>query len=80
MTYEDFKDRVAEELGRPLTVAESLLVSQKIYDIATDPQCIYCYVAADRKAYDEYLGEYHKAMDKYIKAMRQGGDANALYE
>ena len=80
LTYEDFKDRVSDELGRPLTVAESLLVSQKIYDIATDPQCIYCYVAADRKAYDEYLGEYHKAMDKYIKAMRNGGDASALYE
>ena len=80
LTYEDFKDRVAEELGRPLTVAESLLVSQKIYDVATDPQCIYCYVAADRKAYDEYLGEYQKAMDKYIKAIRNGGDSKALYE
>ena len=79
LTYEDFKDRVAEEIGRPLTVSESLLVSQKIYDIATDPQCIYCYVAADRKAYDGYLGEYWKAMDKYIKAMRSGGDSQALY-
>ena len=79
LTYEDFKDRVAEELGRPLTVSESLLVSQKIYDIATEPQCIYCYVAADRKAYDGYLGEYWKAMDKYIKAMRNGGDSQALY-
>ena len=79
LTYEDFKDRVAENLGRPLTVSESLLVSQKIYDIATDPQCIYCYVAADRKAYDDYLGEYWKSMDKYIKAMRKGGDSKALY-
>jgi hypothetical protein len=79
LTYEDFKDRVAEKIGRPLTVSESLLVSQKIYDIATEPQCIYCYVAADRKAYDEYLGEYWKAMDKYIKAMRKGGDSKALY-
>ena len=79
LTYEDFKDRVAEKVGRPLTVSESLLVSQKIYDIATEPQCIYCYVAADRKAYDEYLGEYWKAMDKYIKAMRKGGDSKALY-
>ena len=80
LTYEDFKDRVADELGRPLTVSESLLVSQKIYDIAVDPQCIYCYVAADRKAYDEYLGEYWKAMDKYIKALRKGGDSEALYK
>lgn len=80
LTYDDFKDRVAEEIGRPLTVAESLLVSQKIYDIATDPQCIYCYVAADRKAYDEYLGEYHAAMDKYIKALKDGGDSDELYQ
>ena len=80
LTYEDFKDRVADELGRPLTVSESLLVSQKIYDIAVDPQCIYCYVAADRKAYDEQLGEYWKAMDKYIKALRKGGDSEALYK
>ena len=79
LTYEDFKDRVAEKVGRPLTVSESLLVSQKIYDIATEPQCIYCYVAADRKAYDEYLGEYWKAMDKYIKALRKGGDSQTLY-
>lgn len=80
LTYEDFKDRVADELGRPLTVSESLLVSQKIYDIAVDPQCIYCYVAADRKAYDEYIGEYWKSMDKYIKALRKDGDADALYK
>lgn len=80
LTYEDFKDRVSEKIGRPLTVAESLLVSQKIYDIATDPQCIYCYVAADRKAYDAYLGEYWNAMDKYIKALKDGGDSKALYE
>ena len=80
LTYEDFKDRVAEKIGRPLTVSESLLVSQKIYDIATEPQCIYCYVAADRKAYDGYLGEYWNAMDKYIKALKNGGDSKALYE
>ena len=80
LTYEDFKDRVSEKLGRPLTVSESLLVSQKIYDIATDPQCIYCYVAADRKAYDGYLGEYWNAMDKYIKALRDGGDSKTLYQ
>ena len=79
LTYEDFKDRVSEKLGRPLTVAESLLVSQKIYDIAVEPQCIYCYVAADRKAYDGYLGEYWKSMDKYIKAMRDGGNSKELY-
>ena len=79
LTYEDFKDRVAEELGRPLTVAESLLVSQKIYDIAIDPQCIYCYVASDRKAYDEYIGTYQKQMDTFITRMKNGENADELY-
>lgn len=79
LTYEDFKDRVAEELGRPLTVAESLLVSQKIYDIAIDPQCIYCYVASDRKAYDEYIGNYQKQMDTFINRMKNGENADELY-
>ena len=79
LTYEDFKDRVAEELGRPLTVAESLLVSQKIYDIAIDPQCIYCYVASDRKAYDEYIGNYQKQMDTFITRMKNGENADELY-
>lgn len=80
LTYEDFKEKVAETLGRPLTVAESLLVSQKIYDIAEEPQCIYCYVASDRKAYDECLGTYHAQMDEYITKLKNGGDEKALYE
>lgn len=80
LAYEYFKDKVSEKLGRPLTVAESLLCSQKIYDIAVDPQCIYCYVAADRKAYDEYLGTYWHAMDKYIKELKKGGDSEALFK
>lgn len=72
LTYEFFKDEVSKKLGRPLTVAESLLVSQKIYDIATEPQCIYCYVAADRKAYDEYIGNYVDMQDKWIAKIREG--------
>jgi hypothetical protein len=35
LTYEYFKDEVAKAIGRPLTVSESLLASQKIYDIAS---------------------------------------------
>lgn len=80
LTYEYFKDEVAKAIGRPLTVSESLLASQKIYDIATYPQCIYCYVAADRKSYDAFIGEYVADMDKYIKLLKKGGDSNALYE
>ena len=80
LTYEYFKDEVAKAIGRPLTVAESLLASQKIYDIATYPQCIYCYVAADRKSYDAFIGEYMAAMDKYIKLLREGGDSDQLFQ
>lgn len=79
LTYEYFKDEVAKAIGRPLTVAESLLASQKIYDIATYPQCIYCYVASDRKSYDAFIGEYMAAMDKYIKLLREGGNSDQLF-
>ncbi len=80
LAYEMFKEMVGEAVGRPLTVSESLLVSQKIYDIAVDPQCIYCYVAADRKAYDEYIGKYYNAMDKFIKNVRDGANPDVEYE
>lgn len=80
LTYEYFKDEVAKAIGRPLTVAESLLVSQKIYDIATYPQCIYCYVAADRKSFDAFIGEYVSDMDKYITRLKSGEDSKKLYE
>lgn len=80
LTYEYFKDEVAKAIGRPLTVSESLLASQKIYDIATYPQCIYCYVAADRKSFDAFIGEYVADMDKYIKLLKDGGDDEALFE
>lgn len=79
LTYEHFKDMVAEKVGRPLTVSESLLVSQKIYDIAVEPQCIYCYVAADRKSYDEYVGEYIKSMMKYVEGVRNGENEEKLW-
>lgn len=80
LTYEYFKDEVAKAIGRPLTVSESLLASQKIYDIATYPQCIYCYVAADRKSYDAFIGEYVSDMDKYIKLLKDGGDSERLFD
>ena len=80
LVYEAFKDEVAKKIGRPLTVAESLLVSQKIYDIAKDPQCLYCYVAADRKAYDEYIGNYVDTMTKYVTRLADGENAEKLYD
>lgn len=66
LAYIEFVDDVKEKLGRPLTTEESFLASQMLYDIATDPQCLYCYVSLDRKAYDEMLIKYIQQRDAVI--------------
>ena len=66
LAYNEFIDKVQEEIGRPLTQMESFLVSQKLYDIATDPQCLYCYVSLDRKAYNDMLLRYVQDRDSVI--------------
>lgn len=63
LAYLEFVDDVKEKLGRPLTAEESFLASQMLYDIAVDPQCLYCYVSLDRKAYDESLLSYLNQRD-----------------
>ena len=73
LAYNSFVDKVAEKLGRPLSQMESFLVSQKLYDIATDPQCLYCYVSLDRKAYTDYLLKYMKSRDDAIEAYKKAG-------
>lgn len=67
LAYIEFVDDVKEKLGRPLTTEESFLASQMLYDIATDPQCLYCYVSLDRKAYDESFLSYLKQRDDVLK-------------
>ena len=54
LAYNSFVDMVSEKVGRPLTQMESFLVSQKLYEIAKEPQCLYCYVSLDRKAFNEW--------------------------
>ena len=66
LAYIDFTNDVKEKIGRPLTVEESFLASQMLYDIAKEPQCLYCYVSLDRKAYDAFLLEYIKQRDAVI--------------
>ena len=51
LAYNSFVDMVSEKVGRPLTQMESFLVSQKLYEIAKEPQCLYCYVACPRNAH-----------------------------
>ena len=70
LAYNEFTDSVKKILGRPLTQKESFLASQMVYDIATDPQCLYCYVSLDRKAYDEFLLRYINQRDSVLEAFR----------
>ncbi len=76
LAYDDFVDAVKTQLGRPLTSTESFLASQMLYDIATDPQCLYCYVSLDRKAYDEFLLRYMENRDAIMDKYRQSGIDN----
>lgn len=73
LAYNDFVDAVKENLGRPLTTGESFLASQMLYDIAVDPQCLYCYVSLDRKAYDEFLLRYLQQRDAVIEQYNASG-------
>ena len=66
LAYIDFVEEVKKRIGRPLTATESFLASQMLYDIAVDPQCLYCYVSLDRKAYDEFLLRYAQQRDEVI--------------
>lgn len=66
LAYIDFVEEVKKRIGRPLTATESFLASQMLYDIAVDPQCLYCYVSLDRKAYDEFLLRYIQQRDEVI--------------
>ena len=61
---------VKSKLDRPITQQESILASQMVYDIATDPECLYCYVSLDRKAYDEFLLRYMTQRDEVLNKFR----------
>ena len=84
LAYNEFVDKVQEEIGRPLTQMESFLVSQKLYDIATDPQCLYCYVSLDRKAFNDMLLRYMQDRDtviaKYNNSDKSPEAIEKLYE
>ena len=73
LSYNSFVDRVSEKIGRPLSQMESFLVSQKLYDIAKEPQCLYCYVSLNRKAYNEMLLRYLDQRDAAVQAYKDAG-------
>lgn len=72
LAAEALVDAVSETLGRPLTVEEQIYISQDIQGRSLTPECTYCYVATDRKAYREFLGEYVKQRDSVISAYKNG--------
>lgn len=73
-------DAVAEELGRPLTVQDTLRISQDLMNYTDEPECVYCYVATDRKAYREFLGSYHKQMQSVIDELQSGKNSDDVYK
>lgn len=72
-------DAVAEHLGRPLTVEDTLTVSQEYWQYTDQPECLYCYVAMDRKAYREYLGSYLEQRDTVLENIKTGMDKKEAY-
>lgn len=72
LAAEAFVDEVSKFVGRPLTVAEQLIICQDLQNRMKNPECLYCYVATDRKAYREFLGEYLKQRDRVLDAYRNG--------
>lgn len=77
---EAFMDAVSEYIGRPLTVEEQIYVGQDLINRMGSSeelrsqnflaQCVYCYVAADRMAQREFLGDYLKQRDSFLQTIK----------
>ena len=76
LASEAFTDAVSEYLGRPLTVEEQIYISQDLQGRSLTPECTYCYVATDRKAYRAFLGEYINQRDAVIKKVQENPNAD----
>lgn len=76
LASEAFVDAVSEYLGRPLTVEEQIYISQDLQGRSLTPECTYCYVATDRKAYRAFLGEYINQRDAVIEKIKANPNAD----
>ena len=76
LSSEAFVDAVSEYIGRPLTVEEQIYISQDLQGRSMTPECTYCYVATDRKAYRAFLGEYVKQRDAVIEELKIAPNAD----
>lgn len=80
LAAQQLMDAISKQLGRPLVLQDTLLMSQEVAALTDKPECFYCYVATDRRAYREYLGEYLKQRDEVLAKYRKGMDRGMLYE
>lgn len=71
----DFTDMVSEAVGRPLTVEEQLVASQILQIVNSRPECNYCYVATDRRAYRASFGTYFKQYEDVYNKVAKNRDA-----
>jgi hypothetical protein len=76
LASEAFTDAVSEYLGRPLTVEEQIYISQDLQGRSLTPECTYCYVATDRKAYRAFLGEYINQRDAVLQKVQENPGAD----
>ena len=76
LASEAFVDAVSEYLGRPLTVEEQIYISQDLQGRSLTPECTYCYVATDRKAYRAFLGEYINQRDSVLQKLESDPNAD----
>ena len=79
MAAQALMDLISQNLGRPLTVQDTLLISQEIAGLTDRPECYYCYVATDRRAYRDFLGQYLEQRNAVIEKYKAGADKAALY-
>lgn len=76
LASEAFVDAVSEYLGRPLTVEEQIYISQDLQGRSLTPECTYCYVATDRKAYRAFLGDYISQRDAVLQKVKENPNAD----
>ena len=78
LAYEEFMDSVAEQLGRPLTVSDTVFISQEAMAMTDKPECLYCYVAMDRKSYRQFLGEYIDQRNAFLADVKAGKEVGLV--
>lgn len=76
LASEAFVDAVSEYLGRPLSVEEQIYISQDLQGRSLTPECTYCYVATDRKAYRAFLGDYISQRDAVLQKVKDNPNAD----